>query len=197
MEAVERLPDRLKDELLILARQALECAGEGQPLPAMDMETLSEQLSRPGASFVTLTLDETLRGCIGTLEARMPLAEDVSRHAYAAALHDIRFPPVSSDEVGSILIEISVLSEPTELKCDNSEELLSALRPGIDGVIISEGEKRATFLPQVWERIPSPSIFLSRLCEKAGLHADRWTTGIPSVQIYEVESFQEKSPEKR
>lgn len=194
---METLPDHMKDELLILARKALECAGERQPLPLLDLETLSEPLSKLGASFVTLTLDETLKGCIGALEARMPLAEDVRQHAYAAALHDIRFPPVSSDEVGSIMIEISVLSQPKELVYDNADELLSTLRPGTDGVIISEGEKRATFLPQVWERIPSPSMFLSMLCEKAGLHADRWSTGKPSVQIYEVESFQERKPEKR
>lgn len=192
---VEELPDQLKDELLVLARAALECAGERHALPSLDIQTVSEPLRDLGASFVTLTLDDTLRGCIGALEASHPLAEDVRQHAYAAALHDVRFPPVSTEEVESILIEISVLGLPTPIEYKSGDDLLSKLRPGIDGVIIQHQEKRATFLPQVWERIPTPSVFLSMLCEKAGLHADLWKTGNLFVKIYTVESFKENEPE--
>ena len=99
---------------------------------------------------------------------------------------------MSSEEVGSIVIEVSVLSQPIPLEYENVDQLINSLRPGIDGVIISEGEKRATFLPQVWERIPSPVDFLSMLCEKAGFHTEFWKTGKLHVQIYNVESFHEK-----
>ncbi len=192
---VEELPDQLKDELLMLARAALECAGERQALPSLDVQTVSEPLRDMGASFVTLKLDDTLRGCIGTLEASHPLAEDVRQHAYAAALHDVRFPPVSTEEVGSILIEISVLGLPAPIEYKSADDLISKLRPGIDGVIVRHQKKRATFLPQVWDRIPTPSTFLSMLCEKADLHADHWKTGNLSVHKYEVESFKENAPE--
>ena len=190
--ARQPLDDHLKAELLSLARKALECAGERKPLPVLDMKSLPEPLRKLGASFVTLNLDEKLRGSIGALEARISLAEDVSQHAYAAALHDVRFPAVSSEEVGSIVIEVSVLSQPIPLEYENVDQLINSLRPGIDGVIISEGEKRATFLPQVWERIPSPVDFLSMLCEKAGFHTEFWKTGNLLVQIYNVDSFYEK-----
>lgn len=185
------LPEQLKDQLLALAREALICAGEGKPLPPLDAGKLPEQLKLSGASFVTLTKDDSLRGCIGALEARIPLAEDVRQHAYAAALHDMRFPPVTKEEVGSILIEVSILTQPEKLEYSNPDDLLSQLSSGEHGVIVSEGEKRATFLPQVWERIPTPSVFISMLCEKAGLQADRWQHGKPTVQIYEVTSFHE------
>ena len=185
------LDDQLKAELLSIARKALQCAGERLPLPVLDLYSLPEPLRKLGTSFVTLNLDEKLRGCIGGLEARMSLAEDVSQHAYAAALHDVRFPAVSPDEVRSIVIEVSVLSQPIPLEYQNVDELLNSLRPGIDGVIISEAEKRATFLPQVWERIPSPVEFLSMLCEKAGLHSEFWKTGKLLVKTYQVESFHE------
>lgn len=186
------LPDQMKEQLLALAREALICAGEGKPLPPLDVEKLPERLKLPGASFVTLTRDDSLRGCIGGLEARLPLAQDVQQHAYAAALHDMRFPPVTKEEVGSILIEVSILTQPEKLEYTTPENLLSQLSPGEHGVIISEGEKRATFLPQVWERIPTPSVFISMLCEKAGLESDRWQKGRPTVLIYEVASFHEK-----
>jgi AmmeMemoRadiSam system protein A len=186
------LDDHLKIELLSIARKALECAGERQPMPVLDLNSLPEPLRKMGTSFVTLNLDDKLRGCIGALEARMSLAEDVSQHAYAAALHDIRFPAVNRDEVGSIKIEVSVLSQPIPLEYETVDQLKNSLRPGIDGVIISAGEKRATYLPQVWERIPSPVDFLSMLCEKAGLHTEFWKTGKLLVKTYRVESFHEK-----
>lgn len=193
---MEQLDDHLKDELLSLARAALKCAGEQQPLPALDLTTVTEPVRELGATFVTLTLDGTLRGCIGALQPRISLAEDVQQHAYAAARHDFRFPPVIADEVDKIQIEISVLSLPTPLEYSHADQLLSSFRPGVDGVIIQHQKKRATFLPQVWERMPTPVIFLSMLCEKAGLHSDHWKTGSLSIHTYQVESFHETKPSK-
>jgi len=191
---VEPLDDHLKEELLSLARAALKCAGEQQPLPALDLIAVSKSVRELGVTFVTLTLDGTLRGCIGALEPRTSLAEDVQQHTYAAARHDFRFAPVSADEVDKILIEISVLNLPTPLEYSHADQLLSSLRPGIDGVTIQHQKNRATFLPQVWERMPTPDIFLSMLCEKAGLHPDHWKTESLSIQTYQVESFQETKP---
>lgn len=187
----KQISDAIKLKLLELAREALREAAEGKQLPTIDLEGLPRALQEPCATFVTLTKGNTLRGCIGTLEARLPLAEDVRQHALAAARHDYRFPSVTAEEVDQINIEISVLNPPQKIEYRDSDELLRLLRPEIDGVIISDGPRRATFLPQVWEKIPSPSLFLTMLCEKAGLPADAWMKGHPEVYVYQVETIHE------
>jgi AmmeMemoRadiSam system protein A len=188
------LSEEVKMKLLALARDALHAAAERRQPKPLDLSALPEILQKRGASFVTLTKDYALRGCIGTLEARLPLAEDVRQHAMAAALHDFRFAPVTADEVDHIQIEISVLNQPEKLEYRDAEELLQLLRPGNDGVIISDGLRRATFLPQVWEKIASPSMFLTMLCEKAGLPSDAWKRGHPDVYVYQVETIHEGKP---
>jgi len=190
------IPDEIKSKLLELARDALQSAAERRDLPPIDLSSLPAALQNPGASFVTLTKDNALRGCIGTLDARLPLAEDVRQHAVSAALHDYRFPTIQADEVDDIQIEVSVLTQPKPLKYKDPEELLKILRPSIDGVILTDGKKRATFLPQVWERVASPSIFLSMLCEKASLPPDAWRKGTLQVFIYQVETIHESKSRK-
>jgi len=148
-------------------------------------------LKENGASFVTLTMDGDLRGCIGALEAHQPLAQDVCEHAVAAAFQDPRFPPVEGDELARIRIEISRLTAPRPLEYTNSEELLAMLRPHIDGVILKDGYRRATFLPQVWEKIPDAVEFLDHLCQKMGAHANLWRTKTLQVLTYQVEDFHE------
>jgi AmmeMemoRadiSam system protein A len=143
---------------------------------------------------VTLTTGGALRGCIGGLYPTVPLVEDVQLHAYAAAREDPRFPPVAPEELPLIRIEISVLSAPEALKFAGPEDLLRRLRPEIDGVIVQAGWKRATFLPQVWEKIPSPQMFLDLLCEKAGLPSHAWSTSRIEVFTYQVEKFEEDEP---
>lgn len=177
--------------LLRLAREALEAAVAGKRLPPLDVQSLPDTLRRNAATFVTLTRGGLLRGCIGALHATMPLAEDVRVHAAAAALEDYRFPPLREDEVNETEIEISVLTEPEPLGCDSPEDLIHRLRPGVDGVILISGLQRATFLPQVWEKVPEARLFLSMLCEKAGMRADAWQRGDVEVQTYQVESFHE------
>ena len=177
--------------LLRLARQALVETAGGGLLLALDPRQLASRLLAHAATFVTLTRRGTLRGCIGSLQATMPLAEDVREHTRAAASEDYRFMPVTSEEVAEIEIEISILSEPRPLAFACPEELLASLRPGVDGVILMLGLHRATFLPQVWEKVPDAETFLSMLCEKAGLPASTWKA--PGVQVltYQVESFHE------
>jgi AmmeMemoRadiSam system protein A len=118
--------------------------------------------------------------------------EDVRQHAVDAALYDHRFFPVQPDETQSISIEISVLSKPQPVPASDPDTILKTLRPGVDGVVILSGGRRATFLPQVWEKVPSPQQFLGMLCQKAGLPDGAWRRGDVEVLVYQVESFHEE-----
>lgn len=192
MDAMEgTLSAEQRQMLLGLARQAVERAAAGQAGPDVDLEALPEALIAERAAFVTLTLHGDLRGCIGALQATMPLARDVVEHARAAAAEDFRFYPVRPDESKALEIEISVLSEPVPLAYAHADELLTLLRPGVDGVILVSGLHRATFLPQVWEKVQSPALFLDMLSEKAGLPRHAWRTAHPDILTYQVESFHE------
>ena len=177
--------------LLQQARQALEAGVRRQPLPPLDQSTLSPRLREPGASFVTLTKHGQLRGCIGALEPYQPLIDDVREHAVAAALEDYRFPNVKPAELPEIEIEVSRLTLPHPLEYTGPEDLLERLRPGVDGVILRDGFRRATFLPQVWEKIPDPATFLNHLCDKMGASPDLWRRKKLDVLIYQVEEFRE------
>jgi AmmeMemoRadiSam system protein A len=177
--------------LLKLARQALESAVTGERLEPLDLELTSETLRYEGASFVTLTKRGQLRGCIGALEPYQPLVDDVREHAIAAATQDYRFPPVTPGELADISIEISRLTVPKPLDYKDADDLIAKLRPGIDGVVLKHGFRRATFLPQVWEKIPDPVDFLSQLCYKMGAPANSWRTQKMEVLIYQVEEFHE------
>jgi len=175
--------------LLQLARAALEVGIRGDPLPQLELTSLSPKLIQPGATFITLTKNQELRGCIGSLEATRPLAEDVQVHAVAAALEDFRFPPVQEDEIPQISIEISSLTTPAKIAFEDPDELFSQIRPGIDGVVIKKGIRRATFLPQVWEKVPEVEIFLEMLCRKMGASAECWRSKSVEIFTYQVEKF--------
>jgi AmmeMemoRadiSam system protein A len=177
--------------LLSLARQSLENCARGSTSPHFDKDSLSPVLREQGASFVTLTSHGYLRGCVGALEPYQSLAEDVCEHAVAAGFQDYRFPPVQVNELEDIEIEISYLTRPETLKYDKPEELPRLLRPNIDGVVIQDGMRRATFLPQVWEKIPHPEEFLEELCMKMGAPANLWRKKKLDVKIYQVEEFHE------
>jgi len=177
--------------LLKIARQSLEEVLNGQPLSEIDYRTISPQLKNPGVTFVTLTIHGELRGCVGALEAYQPLVEDVREHALAAAMKDYRFPPLEPKELPQVEIEISRLTQPKQLKYDKPEELPRLIRPHIDGVILQDGMRRATFLPQVWEKLPEPGVFLSHLCQKMGANPSLWMTKKITVSTYQVEMFSE------
>lgn len=177
--------------LLKLARESITNYLSQKPKPKFDKKNLSKVLLDDGASFVTLTNKGFLRGCIGTLEPYQSLADDVQEHAVAAAFQDYRFPPVRVNEIEDIQIEISYLTQPEALKYNNPDDLIKLLRPNIDGVVIRDGMRRATFLPQVWEKIPDPDEFLEQLCLKLGSSADLWRRKKLEVLIYQVEEFHE------
>ena len=190
----DRLTPEEQQTLLRLAREALIHAVKRQKLPPVDPSLLAPRLMEPGASFVTLTVRGQLRGCIGALEPYQPLAEDVREHAVAAALEDPRFPPVSEGELSGIEIEISRLTPPIPLEYKDANDLLSKLRPHVDGVIVRDAFQRATFLPQVWEKIPDRAEFLNNLCYKMGASPDLWRKKHLEVLTYQVEEFRESAP---
>lgn len=187
----DRLTDEEQKTLLQLAREALEGGVHGKAPGPVDPDLLTPRLRESGASFVTLTINGGLRGCIGALEAYQPLVEDVREHAIAAGLEDPRFPPVSPAELKLINIEVSRLTPPAALEYQTPEELLKRLRPHVDGVILRDGFRRATFLPQVWEKLPDPADFLGNLCHKMGADQNLWRRKHLDVQIYQVEEFHE------
>ncbi len=154
--------------LIGLARASLAQALGGAPVTIPDERWLRERR----ASFVTLTQDGELRGCIGSLEASRPLGEDVVKNAAAAAFSDHRFAPLAASELAAVEVEVSVLSSPTVLSFSDERELMDGLCPGLDGVIVAHGGARATYLPQVWEQLAEPREFLSSLTQKAGISAD-------------------------
>ncbi|MFQ6102334.1 MAG: AmmeMemoRadiSam system protein A [Anaerolineae bacterium] len=178
--------------LLGLAREAIAGHLRGEPPPSVDLNAISEGLRHEGASFVTLTKHGVLRGCIGSLEPLRSLVLDVRENAVAAAFDDPRFPPVSAEELGDLHVEISVLSSPQPLSYDGPDDLIAKLRPGVDGVVIERGWNRATFLPQVWEKMPDPRQFLEHLCLKAYLPADAYRHPGLEVHTYQVEKFEEE-----
>ena len=188
----EPLTTKQKQILLAIARDALGKAVRGEHLAKIDLAALPEKLREDGASFVTLTIDGNLRGCIGALEAYQPLALDVQEHAVAAAMQDHRFPVVKPAELPLIQIEVSYLTPPNPLNYEKPESLPEKLRPGVDGVILQDGYRRATFLPQVWEQLPDPVLFLSQLCRKMGASADLWRQKLLDVQTYQVQEFREQ-----
>lgn len=177
--------------LLALARQAIAHRLGRGPAPVLPADP---RLQERGASFVTLTEDGELRGCIGSLRRSRRLGEDVLANAVAAAMDDPRFPPLSSEELDAVSVEVSLLSEPEYLEFSGEAALLAQLRPGEDGLIIFSGCRSATFLPQVWEQLPDPQQFLAALKRKAGLPADRPVPGLMAAR-YQVQKWKETEAE--
>jgi AmmeMemoRadiSam system protein A len=182
-----RFTESEKKTLLRLAREAIESAVDpAHHAVKFDLHSLPPALRECKTSFVTLYNGDQLRGCIGGLVAEHALAEDVRIHAAAAATKDFRFLPVRADEIPQLSIEISVLSTPEPLEYEGPDDLIGKLRPGEDGVILQQGVRRATFLPQVWKKVPDPKRFLGMLCEKAFLPPDAWKSGKLQVFTYQV-----------
>ena len=189
MQLAER-HDPTSTELLRLARASIgHGLAHGEALP-VDCGALPAPLSDPAATFTTLRKHGELRGCCGGLEALRPLASDVAHSAFQAAFRDPRFDPVSDGEVDAIRLEVSVLSPLERLTVDDEAELLERLTPGIDGLVIVEGIRRATFLPKVWETLPEPVQFLAALKCKCGLPARYWSSKL-EFHTYQATTYAE------
>jgi AmmeMemoRadiSam system protein A len=182
--------------LVKLARQTL-AKQLAKQVPQNEIDSLNTALTDPCfnlscGTFVTLTIDGQLRGCIGNLTANESLTTGVRRNAINAAFHDPRFSPLSASELDCVSIEVSILSEPRPLVYREVSDLLKKLRPHIDGVILRKDTASATFLPQVWEQLPQPQDFLKHLCLKAGLASDAWQHSELEVSTYQVQYFAEQ-----
>jgi len=179
-----------KTFLLQLARSSIAGRlGFAPQAPAQDK--VSPAVDQKRGCFVTLHKQGDLRGCIGTIEPQQSLKDGVAENAVNAAFRDPRFPPLTRDELESVDIEVSVLTVPERLDFKDAADLTARLRPNVDGVILSSGWNRATFLPQVWEQLPDERAFLSHLCRKAGLSGTCWQKGDIRIEVYQAEYFSE------
>jgi AmmeMemoRadiSam system protein A len=184
----EQLENEKGSTLLKLARSEIASKlGHDVSSPAQ-----AGWLAEPGASFVTLTRQGELRGCIGTLEAHRPLGLDVRENAVAAAFRDPRFMPLTRVEFDEIRVEVSVLSPSEVLVVVSEEHALATLRPNVDGVVFEYRHYRSTFLPQVWEQLPEPAEFMAHLKRKAGLPMDFWAEEV-RLSRYTVSKWKESS----
>jgi AmmeMemoRadiSam system protein A len=166
--------------LLAVARQAIAMGAESGQVLEPDLEHAPKVLREPGASFVTLYRakgeERLLRGCVGSLEPRRPLLQDVAYNAYCSAFEDRRFAPVALSELSTLELELSVLSPLVLLTFTDEQDLLRQIVPGQDGLVIECHGHRGTFLPAVWEQLPSIDEFWANLKRKAGLAANFWSS---------------------
>ena len=178
-------------ELLRLARKTIaDSCRQGLP-PGTPEGDFPPIFYEQRATFVTLQKQDKLRGCIGSLQVRRTLIEDIIHNAFAAAFRDSRFQPVSTAELTEIDIEISILSPLSEMNISSEDDLLQQLIPGQDGLVIENSFYRATFLPQVWEQLPTAQQFLQHLKQKAGISPDIWPDDMKCSR-YTCFKFQEK-----
>jgi AmmeMemoRadiSam system protein A len=159
--------------LLALARAAVDESLDG---PRVEVPADS-WLAAPGACFVTLRMEGELRGCIGSLEAHRPLAEDLIQNARSAAHRDPRFSPLHRNELNLVRFEVSLLAPLERVEVQIQQEALEKLRPGVDGVVLQWGPHRGVFIPKMWKQLPDPVEFLTFLKRKAGLPSKEWYSG--------------------
>jgi len=172
------LNDAQQRQLLEIARQSVAFGlATGRLLP-ITLADYPSELQERRATFVTLHKNGQLRGCIGKLEAVKPLVVDIAENAFSAAFQDPRFPPLEKAELADLDIHLSILTPAEPMTFRSEQELLKQLKPGVDGLILTEGHRRGTFLPSVWEQLPEPKQFLRHLKQKAGLPADYWSDKI-------------------
>lgn len=172
------LTEKNRRVLLDLAYQSIDVGLKtGHPL-SINLKDYAEELSQQRATFVTLEKNKKLRGCIGMLKAVLPLAKDISNNAFSAAFKDPRFPPLKRPELKDLDLHLSILSPSQPLIFTSEEDLITQIRPNIDGLILESGARKGTFLPSVWQTIPEPNQFLQHLKQKAGLRKGYWSDQI-------------------
>lgn len=177
-----------RDAIVRSCAQATFAINDGLVKQALTNERLSDARN----SFVTLTKNGGLRGCIGSSTARDPLPLDVARNAFNSAFRDPRFPAIAAEELTAVIVEIAVLTPAQAISVDTEADLLSELRPHVDGLTIDDDCHRATFLPKVWEQLPDPHMFLAALKNKAGMRPDYWSPSIKAYRYHAV-SFSERT----
>ncbi len=182
------IPSGHKQTLIDLARKSIQLSFDENNAPLLNFDAYPMELKSILATFVTIKIENRLRGCIGTLDAYRPLVEDIADNAYKAAFSDPRFEPIVASEYKKLEIHISILSPPQEITFDSEATLLTKIQPNVDGLIIQDSTHKGTFLPSVWEILPDPKDFLRHLKQKAGFNADYWSDRI-SVFKYRTQSI--------
>jgi len=179
----------LKKKLLSLARKVLEndLRDRNYDLESYNLKEFQEE----GGLFVTLTQNGILRGCIGRIESQVSIYKNVIEMTKAAAFEDHRFEKLTAEDLNSVRIEISILTPPKEIEGRSAYDKLLKIKPKRDGVVLSANDKKATFLPQVWESIPIREDFISGLCRKAGLKKKYWEANDVKLSVYQVDKFEE------
>ncbi len=175
--------------LLEIARKTIETYIKDREV--LDVEARFEELKERKGTFVTLEKKGDLRGCIGNILPDKEIYLSVRDNAINAAFRDPRFRPVGMDELDDIEIEVSILTLPELIEAVNPVEYLEKIEKDRDGIIIKYMGKSATYLPQVWEKIPEKDIFLESLCHKAGLQGDCWRNPDVEIYRYRVRAFKE------
>jgi AmmeMemoRadiSam system protein A len=175
-----------KRALISISRSSIQHGFQLGQSETINIEIYDSDLQAIRATFVTLKVSGSLRGCIGTIEARYPLAKSVAEYAHAAAFRDPRFKPLSEDEFDKITLSISILTPAEPIEFDSEAQLLQQLNPGVDGLIIESGQRSATFLPAVWESLPDAEEFLSQLKAKAQIGPDENLTTASRYSAIEI-----------
>jgi AmmeMemoRadiSam system protein A len=191
MADAQKLTDQEGNYLLEVARKTIEQELFKDKAVSQGNEFDSPKFSEKHGTFVTLTINDNLRGCIGHIIPQETLLEGIRENATNAAFKDPRFNPLSKKEWGNVKVEISILTDPSLLKYSDADDLLKKIHPDVDGVIIKKGFYQATFLPQVWEQLPDKKEFFTHLCLKAGMDGDEWKKGKLEVYTYQVQAFEE------
>ena len=192
LENLRRFASFYGRDLYQIARRALSEAAEHGRRFEPSRGDWPDKLFDKGAAFVTLTVKDSLRGCIGTVVPYQAVALDVAANAYEAAMEDSRFQPVKPEELPGIDIEISLLTDYEEIDFADEKELLTKIRPGIDGLIIRDGDRQGLFLPSVWEQLPGRQDFLNNLKLKAGMSPTYWSD---NIKVYRFRTLEIKENE--
>jgi AmmeMemoRadiSam system protein A len=177
VQRVAALLARHGQAMLSLAAASIRYPLTGRTL-AVQPGDVPVELAAPGAAFVTLKREGRLRGCVGSHRAWRPLVTDVIENAAIAAFSEPRFPPLTAAELDGLSLSLSLLTPPTPIAATSEAELLRALRPGRDGLILAEGDRLGLFLPEMWEQLASPAEFLAWLKRKAGLPESYWSATV-------------------
>jgi AmmeMemoRadiSam system protein A len=183
------MDEQYRKPLLDIVKKAIKFGLQNNARLVIDPEAFDPVLREKSATFVTLHISGVLRGCIGSLTAISPLIEDLADNAYSAAFSDPRFPPLEESEFDKLQYHISILSETSPITFTSEKDLISQLRPNVDGLVLTEGAHKGTFLPSVWEQLPNRDRFLKHLKQKAGLSQDYWRDDI-TIERYEVDEFE-------
>lgn len=195
MDTMEQLTLEEGTYLVKLARKAIEVHLSGKIPKAPG--NVPERLRMKSGVFVTLTTypERSLRGCIGYPMPLYELAEATIMAAVASAFQDPRFPPLGPEELDEVVVEVSVLTPPEEIKYSDPRELPNLINIGVDGLIIETEITSGLLLPQVpVEYDWGPEEYLMHLCMKAGLPSTYWLTGKAKIYKFTAQIFEEESP---